>query len=76
MLKYKVGDKFFLDGKHSVCDQRVEIVEIIKAKNKIKTDMYLCIIESDSECNGTFGNKGYEIMDDYVLDNCNYVKQN
>jgi len=73
MLKYKIGDRFFLDGGESVCNEKIEIYDILKANSKIKTDQYLCICNRDSNVDGSFDNVFYSIMGDYILDNCGYV---
>jgi len=72
-MKYQIGDKFFLDGKESVCDEKIEIYDILKQNEKIKSDQYLCICNRDSNVDGSFDNVFYEIMSDYILDNCGYL---
>ena len=71
-MKYKVGDKFYLDGKHMISDEMIEIHTILNANDKIKEDKYLCIYQSDIIGDGNFNNVCYWVFDDNILDNCGY----
>lgn len=71
-MKYKIGDIFYLDGGESICNEYLKIFNILLPNEEIKEPKYLCICKRDSDVNGTFSNIFYEIMDDYILESCDY----